>query len=102
MKITNLNPSVVSVFANTPFAAIGDHGALHARILTAKDGVSPDDIRKLGAYYSCEGFERVKIFSMRPLSEQALRTDYASVEGPPVELHDLTRSASPVTDFCRR
>ena len=102
MKITNINPSVVSVFANTPFAAIDEHGALHARILVAQDGLSPDDLRKLGAYYACEGFERIKVFSMRPLSEQALKSGSATPDGPPLELHDLTRSASPVADFCRR
>jgi hypothetical protein len=46
--------------------------------------------------------ERIKIFSMRPLSEQVLKTDYALPDGPPLELHDLTRSESPVVDFCRR
>jgi hypothetical protein len=102
MKITNLNPSVVSVFANTPFAAIGERGALHARIMVTQDGVSPDDIRKLGAYYACEGFEHIKIFSMRPFSEHVVNTDYASPHGLPLELHDLTRSTSPVADFCRR
>ena len=102
MKITNLNPSVVSLFANTPFAAMSEHGALHARIMVAEDGVSADDIRKLGAYYACEGLERIKIFSMRPFSEQVLTTDYTSPDGPPLELHDLTRSANAVVDFCRR
>ena len=100
MKINNLNPSVVSAFANTPFAALSKHGALHARIMVARDDMSADDIRKLGAYYACEGFERIKIFSTRPFSEQVVKTDYASPDVPPLELHDLTRSANPVVDFC--
>jgi hypothetical protein len=101
MKVTNLEPAVVSVFANTPFAAMGENGSLHARIMVSQDGASADDIRKLGAYYACEGFERIKMFSTRPLSEQVLKTDYASPDVPPLELHDLTRSANPVLDFCR-
>jgi hypothetical protein len=101
MKITNLDPSVVSVFANTPFAAMGDHGSLHARIMVSQDGASADDIRKLGAYYACDGFERIKMFSTRPLSEQVLKTDYTALDGPPLELYDLTRSANPIVDFCR-
>jgi hypothetical protein len=102
MRITSLTPSVVSVFANTPFAAMGEHGALHARIMVSQDGVSADDIRKLGAYYACEGFERIKMFSTRPLSEQVMKTDFAALDGPRLELHDLTRSANPAADFCRR
>ena len=102
MKIANLKPSVVSVFANTPFAAVGEHGALHARILLAQEGVSPDDIRKLGAYYACEGLERIKIFSTRPLTEQVLKANYALDGRPPLELHDLTRSTNPAVDFCSR
>jgi len=101
MKITNLNASVVSVFANTPFASAGRHGALHARIMVSQDGMSVDDVRKLGAYYACEGLQRIKMFSTRPLSEQVMTTDYAALGGPPLELHDLTRSANPVVDFCR-
>jgi hypothetical protein len=101
IKINNLERAVVSVFAHTPFAAVGAHGGLHARITIAQDGVSADDVRKLGAYYACEGFERVKIFSARPLSEQVLKADYAMLDGVPLELHDLTRSAHPVADFCR-
>ena len=101
MKINNLERAVVSVFAHTPFAAVGAHGGLHARITVSQDGVSADDIRKLGAYYACEGFERVKIFSARPLSEQVLKSGYATLDGVPLELHDLTRSANPVADFCR-
>lgn len=101
MKITNLDESVVSVFTKTPFASMGEHGALHARIMVSQEGVSVDDIRKLGAYYACEGFERIKMFSTRPLSEQVMKTDYAALGGPPLELHDLTRSANPVVDFCR-
>jgi hypothetical protein len=100
MKINNLEPSVVSVFAHTPFAAVGEHSGLHARITVAQDGMSAEDLRKLGAYYACEGFERIKIFSTRPLSEQVLNADYA-VDGMPLELHDLTRSTTPVADFCR-
>lgn len=101
MKVTNLNPSVVSVFANAPFAALGHHGSLHARITVARDGVSAEDVRKLGAYYACAGLERIKIFSTRPVGEQTLSTDYAVLDGVPLELHDLTRSANPVADFCR-
>lgn len=100
MKITNLGPSVVSVFANAPFAAIGEHGALHARILLAQDAVSADDIRKLGAYYACEGLERIKIFSLRPFGAPVLTADYASPDCPPIELHDLARSTNPAADFC--
>jgi hypothetical protein len=102
MKITNLKPAVVSVFANTPFAATDERGALHARIMLAEGGVSVDDIRKLGTYYACDGLERIKIFSMQPFSEQVLTTSCASPDGPPLELHDLTRSSNPVSDFCRR
>jgi Acetyltransferase (GNAT) domain len=102
MKVVDFKPAVVSLFAHTPFAAVGPRSALHARVTVAQDGLSPDDIRKLGAYYACEGLERVKIFSMRPLSEQVLRTDYSGLDGGlPLELHDLTRSASPAMDFCR-
>lgn len=101
MKVASLNPSVVSVFTNTPFAAVSGQGGLHARITVAQDDVSPDDIRKLGAYYACEGFERVKIFSTRPLAEQVVKSNYAVLDGVPLEVHDLTRSANPVADFCR-
>jgi len=100
MKINNLDPSVVSVFAHTPFAAVGAHSGLHARITVAQDGVSAEDIRKLAAYYACDGFERIKIFSTRPLSQQVLKTDYTVLDGVPLELHDLTRSTTPVADFC--
>src|SRR5262249_42720314 len=101
MKITNLNASVVSVFANTPFASMGERGALHARIMVSRDGASVDDIRKLGSYYACEGFDRIKMFSTRPLSEHVINADYPPLGGPPPELHDLPRSATPAVDFCR-
>jgi hypothetical protein len=101
MKINNLEPSVVSVFAHTPFAAVGERSGLHARITVAQDGMSTEDIRKLGAFYTCDGFERIKIFSTRPLSEEVLKHDYAAPDGVPLELHDLTRSDNPVADFCR-
>jgi hypothetical protein len=102
MKVARLTPAVVSLFANTPFAAVGTRSGLHARITVARDGLSPEDVRKIASYYACDGFESVKIFSTRPVNEQALRIDHAAEDGDlRLEVHDLTRSANPVADFCR-
>jgi hypothetical protein len=102
LKAANLTPAVVSLFARAPFAAMDARHALHARIMVAQHGLSPDDVRKLAAYYACDGLASIKIFSMRPLSKQVLQTDYARLDlGLPLELHDLTRSTSPAADFCR-
>ncbi len=102
MKVASLTPAVVSLFANTPFAAVGARSGLHARITVAQDDLSPEDVRKIASYYACDGFEGVKIFSMRPVSEPVLRGDYATEDVRlRIEVHDLTKSANPVADFCR-
>jgi hypothetical protein len=102
MKVAHLTPAVVSLFANTPFAAMGARRGLHARIMVAQDDLSPEDVLKIASYYACDGFESIKILSMRPVSEQVLRGDYAA-EGVPmrIEVRDLTRSANAAADFCR-
>ena len=103
MRVVHLTPAAVSLFARTPFAATGANSALHARITVDQDDLSPDDIRRMGAYYACAGLERLKFFSARPLSDEVLRADYAALDAalPPLELHDLTRSANPAADFSR-
>jgi hypothetical protein len=102
MKVATLTPAVVSLFANTPFAAVGARSGLHARITVAQGGLSSDEVLKIASYYACDGFERVKIFSTCPVSDQVLRADYAVSDlGLPLEVHDLTRSADPVAEFCR-
>ena len=75
---------------------------MHARITVAQDDLSPDDVRKIASYYACDGFEGVKIFSMRPVSEPVLRGDYATEDVClRIEVHDLTKSANAVAEFCR-
>jgi hypothetical protein len=102
MKVARLTPAVVSLFANTPFAAVGARSRLHARITVTQNDLSPADVRKVASYYACDGFDSIQIFSMRPVSEQVLRTDFAALdEGRRLEVHDLTRSANPVAEFCR-
>lgn len=102
MKVAALTPGVVSLFAHTPFAAVGAHSRLHARITLAQDDLSPDDVRKIASYYACDGFDSIKIFSMCPVSEQVLLAHYAAQDLPvQLEVRDLTKSANPVADFCR-
>jgi len=68
----------------------------------AQDDLSPEDVLKIASYYACDGFESIKILSMRPVSEQVLRGDYAAEDVPMrIEVRDLTRSANAAADFCR-
>jgi hypothetical protein len=103
MRVAALTPAVVNVFAKMPFAVSAHGDAIRGRILLAEEGLSPDDIRKVGAYYACDGVEGLNIFSARPLSEEVLRADYSALDVrlPALQIRDLTKSATPAADFCR-
>jgi GNAT acetyltransferase-like protein len=102
VKVARLTPPVLTLFANMPIAAAGADNALHARITVDQENLSPDDVRRMASYYACEGLERLKIFSGRPLRDDVLRMNYAALDAglPALELHDLTRSADPAAEFC--
>ena len=103
VTVANLTPATIAVFSHMPLAVAGTGGRLNGRIMVAADGLSPEDVRRVGAYYACDGLERLTIFSTKPLSDEVMRTDYAALDAqlPPLELRDLTKSSGPAADFCR-
>ena len=103
VTVANLTPAAIAVFARMPLAVAGPGGRLNGRIMMVEDDVSPEDVRRVGSYYACDGLERLTIFSTKPLSDEVMRTDYAALDAelPPLELHDLTKSSGPAADFCR-
>jgi hypothetical protein len=103
LSLAKLTPAAVAVFARMPLAVAGTGNRLSGRIMLAQDSVSRDDILRLGSYYACEGLDRLKFFSARPLRDDVINTDYGALEAelPPLEIHDLSRSTDPAADFCR-
>ena len=103
VAVANLTPATIGALSHMPLAVTDAGGKLKGHILVVQDDLSPEDVRKLGAYYACDGLEALTIFSTRALSDEVLRTDYAALDAelPRLELHDLTRSNRPAADFCR-
>jgi len=99
LRATNLGPAVAQLFTRMPMAVVDPGNRLVGRVLLDRELQSPGELVEICRELSCDGIERLDVYSCRTLSEAMRAADYSEVG--PLTLHDLSTSPDPALQFSR-
>jgi hypothetical protein len=93
---TGLPSGIRSFFVRHPLL-VRQNRKLIGKVMTDRDALSPPDIARMARSYLSNGMRCLKIFSTRPLTEEARQ---GRENLGPVQLIDLTACADQAAAFC--